>query len=267
MLAAEILVLGCANTLCPILIFDNHITRYRAPNDSTEAPLALAARMIALIVFLEGTAHPDRQSPSIAPAGSTVCMVSCFDCWAGTMFLEQSQRSASSRWINQNGHTEPEPTPPPTSHALIHENTPLRPRRTTTGVAEPEPCPLGTYGNTTGLRKISDCNDCDPGSYCDQRGLTNPAGLCDPGYYCLDGSYTSAPNAPGSPLSIEDTDIGGLCPGELCGMAKGGARNTSICIHRKILVQVRLCFWRAAFNSRCRFTAYGPSFLPLSAIA
>ncbi|CAN0436223.1 unnamed protein product [Ectocarpus sp. 12 AP-2014] len=80
------------------------------------------------------------------------------------------------------------------------------------GVAEPEPCPLGTYGNTTGLRKISDCNDCDPGSYCDQRGLTNPAGLCDPGYYCLDGSYTSAPNAPGSPLSIEDTDIGGLCP-------------------------------------------------------
>eukprot|EP00752_Nemacystus_decipiens_P010330 g9202.t1 len=80
------------------------------------------------------------------------------------------------------------------------------------GVSEPEPCPLGTYGNTTGLRKITDCKSCDPGSYCDQRGLTNPAGPCDPGYYCLDGSYTSAPNAPGSPLSIEDTDIGGLCP-------------------------------------------------------
>lgn len=96
---------------------------------------------------------------------------------------------------------------------------PLPPARasfqTQTGVSEPEPCPLGTYGNTTGLRKITDCKECDPGSYCDQRGLTNPAGPCDPGYYCLDGSYTSAPNAPGSPLSIEDTDIGGLCPGGL----------------------------------------------------
>lgn len=81
-------------------------------------------------------------------------------------------------------------------------------------MSEPEPCPLGTYGNDTGLRKISDCVKCDPGSYCDQRGLTNPAGLCDPGYFCLEGSYTSAPNAPGSPLSIEDTDIGGLCPGK-----------------------------------------------------
>lgn len=188
--------------------------------------------MIALIVFLEGTAHPDRQSPSIAPAGSTVCMVSCFDCWAGTMFLEQSQRPASSLWINHNGYTRRLP-PPPASHALNHENTPLHPRRTTPGVAEPEPCPLGTYGNTTGLRKISDCNDCDPGSYCDQRGLTNPAGLCDPGYYCLDGSYTSAPNAPGSPLSIEDTDIGGLCPGERWGRAKGGVRTHKLGTHRQ----------------------------------
>lgn len=81
------------------------------------------------------------------------------------------------------------------------------------GVSDSEPCPLGTYGNTTGLRKITDCSDCDPGYYCDQRGLTTPADLCDPGYYCLDGSYTSAPNAPGSPLSIDDSGIGGLCPG------------------------------------------------------
>lgn len=81
------------------------------------------------------------------------------------------------------------------------------------GVSDPEPCPLGTYGNTTALRKISDCIDCDAGYYCDQRGLTAPAGLCDPGYYCLDGSYTSAPNAPGSPLLADESDIGGLCQG------------------------------------------------------
>lgn len=84
-----------------------------------------------------------------------------------------------------------------------------------TGVSEGEPCPLGTYGNDTSLRKISDCSDCTPGYYCDQRGLTAPADLCDPGYYCLDGSYTSAPSAPGSPLSSDETDIGGLCPGTL----------------------------------------------------
>lgn len=81
------------------------------------------------------------------------------------------------------------------------------------GLVDPEPCPVGTYGNTTGVRQISDCTDCTPGYYCDQRGLTNPSGLCDPGYYCLDGSYTSAPSAPGSPLSADETDIGGLCPG------------------------------------------------------
>lgn len=86
-------------------------------------------------------------------------------------------------------------------------------------MSEPEPCPLGTYSNTTGLRRISDCNACDPGSYCDQRGLTSPTAPCDPGFYCLDGSYTSAPNAPGSPLSIEDVEIGGLCPGGF--MAQG----------------------------------------------
>ncbi|CAM9393726.1 unnamed protein product, partial [Sphacelaria rigidula] len=81
-----------------------------------------------------------------------------------------------------------------------------------TGVVDPEPCPLGTYGNSTGIRQIADCTDCSAGYYCDQRGLTSPSGLCDPGYYCLDGSYTSAPSAPGSPLSADETDIGGLCP-------------------------------------------------------
>ena len=81
-----------------------------------------------------------------------------------------------------------------------------------TGIAEPEPCRLGTYGNTTGVRRLEDCAICEPGYYCDGFGLTEPAGPCDPGYYCLEGSYTSAPHAPGAPLVDEPTAIGGLCP-------------------------------------------------------
>jgi hypothetical protein len=36
-----------------------------------------------------------------------------------------------------------------------------------TGIANPEPCRLGTYGNSTSLRRIEDCTPCTPGYFCD----------------------------------------------------------------------------------------------------
>eukprot|EP00163_Fabomonas_tropica_P011852 TRINITY_DN227_c0_g2_i1.p1 TRINITY_DN227_c0_g2~~TRINITY_DN227_c0_g2_i1.p1 ORF type:complete len:7500 (+),score=2428.07 TRINITY_DN227_c0_g2_i1:177-22676(+) len=71
------------------------------------------------------------------------------------------------------------------------------------GVDTPEPCPIGTFGNSTGLRQVEECTDCPPGRYCDGSGLPNPRGPCDPGYYCSGRAFTSAP--PGPPT-------GGLCP-------------------------------------------------------
>ena len=81
-----------------------------------------------------------------------------------------------------------------------------------TGVSSPEPCRIGTFGNSTGLKRIEDCSPCSPGYFCDGMGLPAPRGPCDPGYYCLAGSYTSAPHAPGSPTVAEPSSIGGLCP-------------------------------------------------------
>ena len=41
---------------------------------------------------------------------------------------------------------------------------------------------------------VSECKDCDPGSYCDVPGLTAVTGPCDPGYYCQSGVDISAPS-------------------------------------------------------------------------
>lgn len=71
------------------------------------------------------------------------------------------------------------------------------------GSITPQPCPLGTYSNSTGLRRSTDCTPCPGGQYCDGIGRTEPAGLCDPGFYCREKAYTSAP---------PDGPTGGLCP-------------------------------------------------------
>ena len=81
-----------------------------------------------------------------------------------------------------------------------------------TGTHVPEPCPIATFGNSTSLRRIEDCSLCSAGMFCDGMGLSRPRAPCDPGYYCLEGSYTSAPHAPGSPTVAEPSPIGGLCP-------------------------------------------------------
>lgn len=164
------------------------IVRARAGQVKTTAPSA----------FREATACPGPRSPLTVRVGTTASLVRLTQC--GVSQSVSCLPSVRRRMFR--GYPRRDPSRP------VHPSP-----KHQTGISEPEPCPLGTYGNTTGLRKISDCTDCDPGYYCDQRGLTGPAGLCDPGYFCLDGSYTSAPSAPGSPLSADESDIGGLCLG------------------------------------------------------
>lgn len=65
------------------------------------------------------------------------------------------------------------------------------------------PCPSGTYSNTTGLENVSQCLDCTPGHYCDVASLTSPTGLCSPGYYCVSKATSPTP----SPVSSH----GGPC--------------------------------------------------------
>ena len=85
------------------------------------------------------------------------------------------------------------------------------------GTTEPSRCPLGTYGNSTKVRKSTECTPCPGGQYCDGIGRTEPAGLCDAGFYCREAAYTSAP---------PDGITGGVCPaGGFCpaGSAVGSA--------------------------------------------
>lgn len=71
------------------------------------------------------------------------------------------------------------------------------------GSTFPQPCPLGTYSNSTQLRRSTDCTPCPGGRYCDGIGRTEPTGLCDAGFYCRERAYTSAP---------PDGLTGGVCP-------------------------------------------------------
>jgi len=63
------------------------------------------------------------------------------------------------------------------------------------GTSEPFPCPIGTYSSTSGLITDTQCTDCDAGQYCDEVGMTSPAGDCDAGFYCETKSFTARPNA------------------------------------------------------------------------
>lgn len=50
-----------------------------------------------------------------------------------------------------------------------------------TGSVTYQPCPLGHYGNSTNLRRDTDCTPCPGGYYCDGIGLTTPTDVCDAG--------------------------------------------------------------------------------------
>lgn len=72
-----------------------------------------------------------------------------------------------------------------------------------TRTARENPCPVGTYSNTTGLESRTECRLCPEGFYCEAENLTSPTGLCARGYYCVLGSSSPTPS-----LSNE----GGPCP-------------------------------------------------------
>ncbi|CAC5381825.1 unnamed protein product [Mytilus coruscus] len=69
--------------------------------------------------------------------------------------------------------------------------------------SKPEPCPIGRYGNVSGLPSLESCPLCDPGQYCDAPGLLQPRAPCDPGYICILGATSSSPT---------DGVTGSLCP-------------------------------------------------------
>lgn len=72
-----------------------------------------------------------------------------------------------------------------------------------TMTARQNPCPLGTYSNTTGLESLGECRDCPAGFYCEAENITEPTGQCTAGYYCVLKSTSPTPA-----LSVS----GGPCP-------------------------------------------------------
>ena len=54
-------------------------------------------------------------------------------------------------------------------------------------------CPIGSYGNQTGLTSALECPLCDPGWYCPTIGLTEPYQECTAGYYCELGATSPNP--------------------------------------------------------------------------
>ena len=86
--------------------------------------------------------------------------------------------------------TQPPPFNPIPTHSASPHLTPshLTPLHTGTGLSPP-PCPLGRYGNTTGLGSEDACTMCDAGLYCSTPGLSHPNGICTPGFYCPEGTF------------------------------------------------------------------------------
>lgn len=66
-------------------------------------------------------------------------------------------------------------------------------------------CQIGTYCPEGSTEETP----CDPGSYCDARGLDAVTGTCDAGYYCELYATTATP--------LTDAEGGGMCPqGHFC---------------------------------------------------
>lgn len=67
-----------------------------------------------------------------------------------------------------------------------------------------KPCPKGSYSNSTGLSKESECEPCDGGFYCDKLNAVKPAAKCDGGYYCESGVDRPDPIRAGNTTSISN---------------------------------------------------------------
>ena len=64
-----------------------------------------------------------------------------------------------------------------------------------TQTAREDPCPVGTFSNTTRVENISECRLCPEGYYCEAENITQPTAKCSPGFYCILGASTPTPNA------------------------------------------------------------------------
>lgn len=85
------------------------------------------------------------------------------------------------------------------------------------GSVYPTSCPPGTYNPFTGKQALTDCLECDPGTYCPSHNLTAPAGLCEHGFYCMKGSNTSTPYSISASPITGHLSGGGVCPaGHAC---------------------------------------------------
>ena len=64
----------------------------------------------------------------------------------------------------------------------------------TPGSWQSDPCPPGTYSNTSGAINDKDCRDCDPGYYCANARGPSPDGPCEEGHYCTQNALTARQN-------------------------------------------------------------------------
>lgn len=63
------------------------------------------------------------------------------------------------------------------------------------GSPSPTACPTGTYLPSTKAVNISNCLDCDHGSYCGEKNLSRVSGPCNAGFYCPEGQERPDPPA------------------------------------------------------------------------
>ena len=141
--------------------------------------------------------------PTQCPSGSyipisRVASVSCDLCPRGMVCNLQEQQGApwyqTSYYVTPvyclRGYYCPEGT------AGMHEN----------------PCPAGTYANSTSLPGLSDCVACSPGKYCLNPAAIHETGDCREGYYCLQSSPSPTPS-----VAVHGAAVGGQCPtGSYC---------------------------------------------------
>ena len=88
----------------------------------------------------------------------------------------------------------------------------------------PQPCPVGTYGGSPGLRSISECSQCTPGMFCASAGIPAPTGPCSAGYKCGGSTLVSTPTSAADVGPLGDASLSGRCPkGHYCPVASTNA--------------------------------------------
>ncbi|XP_028816958.1 zonadhesin [Denticeps clupeoides] len=80
------------------------------------------------------------------------------------------------------------------------------------GTTFPEPCPMGTVGDRTGARSVSDCVPCPTGFYCSVPGASEPQGQCQAGYFCQSGATSPAPQNSTELARNGPCPVGSFCP-------------------------------------------------------